>query len=164
MSQQYPPPPPKRPVQQGQSDPYQRPPQQGQGYPPPQGHIPPQRQGYPSQAQPSYPPQAQPSYPPPPPPVQVLEVRHKSNWFLNFLKMLAFPFVKFFGFIAHLISIVIQEMLRSVVRFIMGLILLGIFLTLIGIYGFALMDSNFDFLQAMSLSLERIMAFFGMGG
>ncbi|MDQ7034079.1 MAG: hypothetical protein Q9P01_04375 [Anaerolineae bacterium] len=46
--------------------------------------------------------------------------------------------------------------------FVLGAIMLILVATLMGVYGFALFDSNLDAVQALSLSLERIVSFFQM--
>ena len=132
-------------------------------------------QGYPSDsaAQQSYS-QYQPPIPAAPPPRQdiplpsqpvqqerVVVVRQATgNPIGKFFSMISYPFRKIFGAILWLVQVIIGAMVRSVVSFIIGIILTVILVTLIGIYGVALFDSNMDMMQAFSLSYERIINFF----
>lgn len=102
--------------------------------------------------------------PSPPQPVQqerVVVIRQASgNPIGKILSFITYPFRKFFGAIVWLIQVIIGAMIRSVVSFIIGIILTVILVALMGVYGVALFDSNMDFMQAFTLSYERIINFF----
>ena len=78
----------------------------------------------------------------------------------KFFSLITYPFRKIFGALFWLIQVIIGAMIRSVVSFIIGIILTVLLVTLIGVYGIALFDSNMDMMQAFSLSYERIVNFF----
>ena len=146
MSQQ------NRPQQPNQPQPPNQYPQQGnqQGYPP----------QYPSQQ----------NYSPPPPPTnyqqapptpQMVEVVHrqKSNPVLKVVYILFWPFAKIFEFIAYIIRIILEEMLRGVIRFIFGLIFLALFFVMLGaffVYIVAFFQVGFDFSAAFPRTIEII--------
>jgi hypothetical protein len=127
----------------------------------------PQQQSYAQYQQsiPAAPPSRQ-DAPLPSQPVQqerVVVVRQSTgNPVGKFFSIITYPFRKVFGAILWLVQIIIGAMIRSVVSFIIGIILTGLLVTLIGVYGVALFDSNMDFMQAFTLSYERIVDFFRM--
>jgi len=149
---------PKRP-----QDPNQRPayPQQGK------------QQNYPSQYpqqdnQQAYPPQYpnQGNYPPPPPtsyhqaPQQVEVVhRQKNNPILAVFYVLLWPFAKIFEFLRYIIKIILEEMLRGVIRFIFGLIFLAVFFVLLAaffVYVVAFFQVNYSFADAFPRMIDII--------
>jgi hypothetical protein len=94
-------------------------------------------------------------------PERVVVVRQTTgNPVGKILSLITYPFRKIFGAILWLVQIIIGAMIRSVVSFIIGIILTVLLVTLIGVYGVALFDSNMDFMQAFTLSYERIINFF----
>ena len=165
MSQQNYPQQPRQPNQQGY-------PQQGQQPPYPQN---PQQQNY-QQGQPV--PQGRPMPPQAPPPhynqplpaqqpaaqPEKIYVEKKSNPLVMVLKVLAFPFVKIFQIIGGTLTIIFQEMVRSIVNFVFGLILLIVFVALVGGYIFALIQTDFDFVQAVPEMWTVFQSILGMGG
>lgn len=175
MSDQNRPQQPRRPRQQ--SNQQQGYPQQEPYHQPQQGQQPtyPQQQNY-QQGQPV--PQGRPM-PPPAPPAQYnqplpaqqpapqpekIYVEKKSNPLITVLKILAFPFVKIFQIIGNTLAIIFQEMVRSIVNFVFGIILLVIFVALVGGYIFALIETDFDFVQAVPEMLNVFQSILGMGG
>lgn len=178
MSEQNRPQHPRKPQQQSnqqqgypQQEPYNSP-QQGQQPYYPQN---PQQQNY-QQRQPI--PQGRPMPPQAPPPVyqqplpaqqpapqpEKIYVEKKSNPLMMVLKVLAFPFVKIFQIIGNTLAIIFQEMVRSIVNFVFGIILLVIFVALVGGYIFALIETDFDFVQALPEMLNVFQSILGMGG
>ena len=165
MSQQNYPQQPRQPnqqgyPQQGQQPPYPQNPQQQsyqQGQPVPQGRP------MPPQAPPPHYNQPLPAQQPAPQPEKIY-VEKKSNPLMMVLKVLAFPFVKIFQIIGGTLTIIFQEMVRSIVNFVFGLILLIIFVALVGGYIFALIQTDFDFVQAVPEMWTVFQSILGMGG
>ena len=154
---------------QGQDSYSQNPQQPGQ---PPQG----QQAYYPQNPQqPGYPPQGQ--YIPPPPPAnysqpypqqqpsqpEKIYVERKSNPLMMILKAIAFPFVKLAQMIANVFTIILQELIRSIVSFVLGIILLIVFVAIVAGYGYALYLTNFNFAAAVPEMFNIFASFFGFG-
>ena len=83
----------------------------------------------------------------------------KSNPLWTLLHVIAWPFRKLGGLIVALIGTILHAMVRSVVSFVMGLLLLAGSGALLVVYGVSLTDSNFDVLAAFQLLLERVSVF-----
>lgn len=155
MSQQRPPQRNNRPSQQQNN---QRPPQQGnqqantqqpysqqapQGRPmPPQAPAPNYNQPLPQRQAPYQQPVQQ-------APPQKIYVEKKRNPFMMILKAIAYPFVKVAQLIGNVFAIILQELVRSIVSFVLGVLLLISFIVLVIGYGYALVQTNFNFVQAV---------------
>lgn len=92
--------------------------------------------------------------------VVVVQQTNGSNQVRTIINIITWPFRKFFGALLWLVRVIISAMIQSIVSAILGVIMLILVTVLIGVYGFALVDSNMDAIQALSLSLERIVDFF----
>ena len=79
------------------------------------------------------------------------------------LKAIAYPFVKVAQLIGNVFAIILQELVRSVVSFILGVILLVGFVVLIIGYGYALIQTDFNFVQAVPEMFAIFGSFFGFG-
>jgi hypothetical protein len=131
----------QQPAQQRPKRP--QPPQQAQQspYPAQQGQYPPQYQQLPQAA-----------------PVQAPS---GNNPILTGIKWLLWPFLKVGGWILGLFNVIIQEILRSAVRMVFGVILFGIFIAISAAYIIALMQTNYDFSAAIPVMIDNIMGLFG---
>lgn len=145
MSQQ------NRPQQPNQPQPPNQYPQQGnqQGYPPQNPN------------QQNHPPSSPTSYQQSPPTPQMVEVVHRQqkNPILQVIYILLWPFAKIFEFIAYIIRIILEEMLRGVIRFIFGLIFLALFFVMLAaffVYIVAFFQVGFDFSAAFPRTIEII--------
>jgi len=121
-------------------------------------------QGYSQPAQPAFQ-QPTPSAPqqnmPQPAPERIVIVQKSSgNPVTAFFNLITLPFRKVFAAILWLVRVIIAAMLRSVISFIVGIIMMILFAVFVSVYGFALVDSNMNAVQALSLSVERIVYFF----
>ncbi|GAB5493272.1 MAG: hypothetical protein Phog2KO_34870 [Phototrophicaceae bacterium] len=116
----------------------------------------------PQAPQPVYRQQLPPQQPAPQP--QKIYIEKKSNPLITGLKMIAFPFVKVFQMIAGVFTIILQEMVRSIVSFVLGLALLALFVALVGGYIFALIQTDFDFVAAVPEMWVIFQSLLGMGG
>jgi hypothetical protein len=87
-----------------------------------------------------------------------------DNPVLRGLKMLWYPFGKLFGFITWLVSTIIQEMLRSVVRFVVGIVLMAAMVAVTGLFVSSLIEVQFDFTQVLPTMVEQVARLFGAGG
>lgn len=161
------------PPQQGQQPSYPQNPQQ-QGYPPQQGQQPsypqnPQQQGYPPQRQaPGYPQAPQANYSQPLPPQQPSQpekiyVERKSNPLMTIFKVITYPFVKLFQLIGNIFKIILEELVRSIVSFVLGVILLIVFVAIVAGYGYALYLTDFNFAAAVPEMFRIFGSFFGFG-
>ncbi|MDQ7036910.1 MAG: hypothetical protein Q9P01_19360 [Anaerolineae bacterium] len=90
------------------------------------------------------------------------QTNRANNHARTLFNIITYPFRKFFGALLWLVKVVISAMIQSIISFVLGAIMLILVATLMGVYGFALFDSNLDAVQALSLSLERIVSFFQM--
>lgn len=130
---------------------------------------------YPSQnrSMPHYAPQNRPMPPTAPPPryAQALPAqrasdsaapRQRPNYILAGFKVLLYPFVKIVQMIGRLLTIILEEMVRSVVRFVLGVLVIGMFIGGIVLYGYALIQTNFDFVGAFPEMLTILRAFLGI--
>ena len=125
-----------------------------------QGQYPPQ-QGY---QQPQYPPQQ--AYPPAPQyqqaaPAAPAPTARGGNPLLTGLKWLFWPFLKIGGWILGLFNVIIHEILRSAVRLVFSIILFGIFIAISAAYTIALMQTNYNFSEAIPVMIQNIMGLFG---
>jgi hypothetical protein len=134
-----------------------RPPQEPnqQGYPPQQlnqqDYLP-QNYPIPPQSPTQYPHQA---------PVQQVLVTHKQhrNPVLSVLFVLMWPFARVFELARHIIGIIIEEMLRGVIRFIFGLIFIAVFFAMLAVffvYLVAFVQVGFNFADAFPRMIEII--------
>lgn len=153
---------------QNPNQPYQA--QQGQQ------PYPPQQSGYPQQqgqqapyGRPMPPPAPAPDYQQPLPPQQPSQpekiyLEKRSNPVMMVLTVLAYPFVKLFQLIGNIFSIILQELVRSLVSFVLGITLLIVFVALIAGYGYALYLTNFDFGAALPEMFRLFGSLVGFGG
>ncbi|MEO1164653.1 MAG: hypothetical protein AAFV98_12765 [Chloroflexota bacterium] len=155
-----------------QQRPPQYPPQQQTGYPqrqaahanqpyPPQGQANP-NQPYPPQRQTPYYQQAQRPAPVPSSGTSPLEVIGKLVG--GFFKVLAYPFVKIAQIVGRVFTIILEEMVRTVVSFIMGLVMIGLLFALIVGYAVALVSVDFNFVAAVPEMFRMFGQLVGVGG
>lgn len=119
--------------------------------------------------QPDFPAQMTPIAPPlrqntplPPQPEEVVIVQQVNAGNNNGAKIFYFilwPFRKLAGVLLWLIRTIITAMIQSIVSFIMWTLILVLLASFVGTYGFALVDTNMDMLQALTLTFERILEF-----
>ena len=64
--------------------------------------------------------------------------------------------------IGGVVAVIAEEMLRSIVRLVVGIVLLFMVLLFMVLYGLALVESGFDALGALGLVGEMIRGFFGI--
>ncbi|MEM9953031.1 MAG: hypothetical protein AAF846_15610 [Chloroflexota bacterium] len=123
-------------------------PQQEAQYPPQGRPMPPRSPQAPqNQSLPQRPAQAMPTSQPSQP--EKIYVERKSNPVMMVIKVITFPFVKLVQMIVRIITIIIEELVRSLVSFIFGVILLlGVLILLVG-YGYALVQVDFNFVEAI---------------
>ena len=79
------------------------------------------------------------------------------------LKAIAFPFVKLAQILGNALSIIFQELVRSIVNFVLGIILLIVFVAIVAGYGYALYLTEFDFAAAVPEMFRIFGSFFGFG-
>jgi hypothetical protein len=113
-----------------------------QGYPPQQGQYPPQYQQTPQAA-------------------PIIQQARATNPILTGVKWLFWPFLKIGSWFFGLINVIIHEILRSAVRLVFSIILFGIFIAISAAYIIALMQTNYDFSQAIPVMIDNIMGLFG---
>jgi hypothetical protein len=149
MSQQNRPQRPRRPAQAPNQQSY-----------PPQA---PNQQGYPPQTpnQQGYPPLPPTQHQQPPLPPQQVNIVHsqKTNPILIVLSIIAWPFAKTFELARHIIGIIIEEMLRGVIRFVFGIIFLVVFFAMLAaffVYIVAFVQVGFSFSEAFPRMIEII--------
>jgi hypothetical protein len=121
------------------------------------------QQGYSQPAQPAFqqptPSAPQQNMPQPAPERIVIVQKSGGNPVAGFFNLITLPFRKGFAAILWLVRVIIAAMLRSVISFIVGIIMMILLSVFVSVYGFALVDSNMDAIQALSLSFERIIYF-----
>jgi hypothetical protein len=110
-----------------------------------------------------YPPQQ--AYPPAPQYQQAAPAApapaHGGNPIITGLKWLFWPFLKIGGWILGLFNVIIHEILRSAVRLVFSIILFGIFIAISAAYIIALIETDYNFSQAISVMIQNIMGLFG---
>ena len=125
--------------------------------------------------QPDQPPTPQRRTPPAPPPREaaslpersaqppaeriVVQQEKRTNPLLTLLKIVTWPFAKVISGILWLIGLVVQEMVRSVVRFILGLIFFAALIAITTAYIYALIETNYDFVAAITVMFEVLLQF-----
>jgi hypothetical protein len=123
----------------------------------------PKRPQAPQQTQQNYPQQGQypPQYQQVPQAAAPVQAPSGNNPILTGVKWLLWPFLKVGGWILGLFNVIIQEILRSAVRMVFGVILFGIFIAISAAYIIALMQTNYDFSAAIPVMIDNIMGLFG---
>lgn len=91
-------------------------------------------------------------------------VERGTNPILMVIKVITYPFVKILQVVGSALAIVFQEMVRSIVNFVFGLILLALFVALVVGYVYALIQVEYDFAAALPEMFRIFGNFFGFGG
>lgn len=153
----YPPQQQHRPQQQNQQAPYpqQRPVQQQQAYGQArQPHQHPPQQGVYQRPQPRY---------APPPSSGASPFEQVGKLIGGFFKVLAYPFVKFAQLIGRIVTIILEEMVRTVVSFIMGIVMLVVLGALVVGYVVALIAVDFNPIAAVPEMFGMFGQLIGLG-
>jgi len=90
--------------------------------------------------------------------IVIIKEEPGSNLLL-LLRAVLWPFAKVFSALRWLVALIISTLLRSILSFIVGIVLIAIGVTLLITFGNALLNTNFDLVDAFTLSVNWVVTF-----